>query len=88
MFVLTNTPASFTACRPAPGANVADSSPLSKAVLIHSQHNLQSMEESYDRGKTNPPPPPLLYFILAVAHRMGSVIKAEWITSAVAVLQF
>lgn len=65
---------------------MADSSPLSKAVLIRSQHNLQSMEESYDRGKTTTTT--LLYLILAVVHRTGSVIKAEWITSAVAVLQF
>jgi len=51
MFVLTNTPALFTACYPAPGAAVAYSSLLPKAVLIHSEHSLQPVEESYQ-----PPP--------------------------------
>lgn len=85
MFVLTNTPASFTACRPAPAANVADSSLLPKSVPMHSQHNLHSIEESYDREK---PTATLLYLILAIVHRTGSVIKAAQITSALAVLQF
>lgn len=49
VFVLTNTPASFTACHPASGAHVADSSLLAKAALICSQHSLQPIEESGDR---------------------------------------